>query len=178
MTNETQLKKVKVPFYKKWWVMLIVGFVIGGMAFGGGSSETTETSITDEGTTETTSAPAKEEPKEEKAPEAKPVKVWSNESVTISFKEFTDEGVKFLVENNSDKSVTVQAESVAINGFSTNDIMMSDAISPNSQGYATAITSELADAGEAETVSGTLNVLDTDSFETVGNASFTNVKVK
>ncbi|RFU61305.1 hypothetical protein [Peribacillus glennii] len=181
MTIESQVNKVKVPFYKKWWVTLIAGIVIGGAIFGGGSNEATETDtkITDEKETTETAAT---EPKKEEKPAPKPVekaltKVWENEQVIISFKEVSSEGMKFLVENKTDKTILIQGDSVAVNGFSSSDLTMSDPISPKSKGYAVAQTTELADAGEPTKVSGNLRVIDNDSYDTV-NATFTDVPVK
>lgn len=173
-------EKLKVPFFKRWYVMLIVGIIIGGIAFSGGGTETaTEPTITDEASVEATEE-VTAEPKEETpapTPEKEPTKVWENEQVIISFKEVSSEGVKFLVENKSDKTVLIQADSVAVNGFSSNDIIMSDSISPKSKGYAEAQTSELADVGEAKTVSGNLRVIDNDTYDTV-NATFTDITIK
>ena len=176
-------EKIKVPFFKRWYVMLILGIIIGGVAFSGGGDTTTstETKITDEVAVENSEpankeeTPAKEEPKvEEKAP----VVVYQDEKVVISFKEVSDEGVKFLMENKTDKELTVQADSVAVNGFSSNDIMMSDAVAPQSKGYITAGTSELADVGTPETLSGKLRIIDfTGNWDTY-DATFTNVSVK
>lgn len=175
MSNE----KVKVPFFKKWWVWLIIGFIIGGIAFSGGGSETTstDTNITDEATTENaTTEPAKVEKKAE--PEKAPTVVYKDDKVVISFKEVSAEGVKFLMENKTDKELTVQADSIAVNGFSSNDIMMSDAVAPKSKGYIMVQTSELADAGTPETVSGKLRIIDfTGNWDTY-DATFTNVSVK
>lgn len=184
MSKEVQVNKVKVPFYKKWWVTLIVGFVLGGIVFGsGGSSDSASDKITDEKpVTETTakadtkSEPAKEEPKKV---EKEPVTVFDNDKVKISFKEVNDEGVRFLVENKTDKPITIQADSIAINGFSvsSNDLSMSSDITAKSKGYADASTDQFSDVGTPEQISGSINVLDTESFETVANAHFTNVKV-
>jgi hypothetical protein len=182
MTKEVKEKKPKKSIWKRWWFWVIVIIVVGSVATSGSNTDDTD-KITDEtSTTETaeTTTAAKEDTEEATAPEAEPVKVWEGNGVVIYFKELTSEGVKYLVENNTDKSVTIQADSVAVNGFSvsSNDIMMSADISPKSKGYATAETTELSDAGTPETVSGSLNVIDSDSFNTIANAQFTNVSVK
>jgi hypothetical protein len=177
-------EKVKVPFFKRWYVMLVLGIIIGGIAFSGGDS--TETVITDEApveeaATSETETTEEEAPKEEapKVEEKAPVKVWENDQVVISFKDVTAEGVRFLMENKSDKELTVQADSVAVNGFSSNDIMMSDAVAPKSKGYIIAQTTELADVGTPETVSAGMTVIDFDSANADSfNVTFTNVSVK
>jgi len=169
-----------VKKFLKYAIVFIAGLVIGGMMFGGGDDETSITSeeSTDTSSTTTTKDTAKAEPKKE---EKSPVQVFSNDQITISFKEVTAEGVRFLVENKSDKALTIQAESISINGFSvnSNDISMSDEIAPNSKGYATAVTDKLADAGTPEKISGNLNIIDFEStnMDTV-NATFTDVPVK
>lgn len=87
-------------------------------------------------------------------------------------------GVKFLVENKTSTNITIQADSVSINGFSSNKIMMSDDVAPNSKGFVMAQTTELNDVGSPEKVSGSLRVIDfKDSFKTY-DASFTDVVVQ
>jgi len=173
----------KVLGFAKGFGLFMAGFVIAALIFS--SSNHSEQAITSE-QPPASQQQAKQEtkaaaPKTEapKVQEAAPVVVFNNASVTISFKDVTDEGVRFLVENKTDKTLTIQADSVAVNGFSANDIMMSDAISPKSKGYAIARTSELTDAGEPATVSGGLSIIDFDSqnMDTT-KAVFNNVKVK
>jgi hypothetical protein len=185
MTKEKAIKKKK-SIFKRWWFWVLAVIIVGSVATSGTGSDDTD-KITDETSTETATSDKsgeelyndiKADVEEKDAKEADPVKVWEGNGVVIYYKGVTSEGVKYLVENNTDKSITIQADSVAVNGFSANDIMMSDDISPNSKGYANAITSDLADAGTPETVSGSLNVIDSDSFNTIANAQFTNVSVK
>ena len=191
MQTETVTKKKKKSIFKRWWFWVIVVIVIGGIATSGSDTDDTasDSKITSEkkvsSDVETANKVADEEAAVEKtekeikaAKAAEPVKVWENTNVVVYFKEANADGVKFLVENKSGRSITVQADNVAVNGFSSNDIMMSDDIAPNSKGYANAETTELADAGDAETVSGSLNIIDTDSMDTIANAQFTNVSVK
>jgi hypothetical protein len=177
--------KVKKPFYKRVWVWILAIIIVGAIATGTGE-ESAEDKITDEDdttttettTTETTVEDASTEPAKEETKEAEPVQVYTDSRVDIYFKSADSEGVKFLVENKTDKSVTIQADSIALNGFSTNDMLMSADISPNSKGYAVAMTSSLADAGTPEKISASLNVIDSDSFETLANAQFTDVPLK
>jgi hypothetical protein len=184
----TEVKKKKKSLFKRWWFWVIVVIVVGGIATSGTSTDDTasDDKITDESSTssETTTkddsitSEASTEPKKEEAPEAEPVQVYTDANVTISYKSADENGVKFLVENKRGKSLTVQANNVSINGFSSNDIMMSDDIAPNSKGYATAETTELADAGTPEKVSGSLTVFDTETFDTLADVNFTDVPVK
>lgn len=160
------------------------GFIIGGMIFVETDDEPTITSeapaaqeVAAEVEAPKEEAP-KEEPKVEAPKEIKPVQVYTDDKVTISFKDLTSEGIRFLVENKTNATITIQADSVALNGFSANNIMMSDEISPMSKGYVIARTTELVDAGEPATVSGGLSVIDFgESFDTYG-VNFTNVKIK
>jgi hypothetical protein len=183
MTKEKAIKKKK-SIWKRWWFWVIIVIVVGSIATSG-SDDSTSDKITDEGSTSSETAKADKgitdeastEPKEEATPEAEPVQVYSDSNVTISYKSADENGVKFLVENKRGKSITVQANSVSVNGFSSNDIMMSDDISPNSKGYANAETTELADAGTPEKISGSLVVMDTESFDTLANVNFTDVQV-
>jgi hypothetical protein len=180
-----------VKKFFKWLGIIFVGIIVLSIAFGGDeeAQPTSTGKITDEKpveTTTTTEEPAaKEEPKEEEKeepappPEKEPTLLFQNEQVIISFKELNEQGVKFLVENKTDKTLTIQADSIAVNGFSASDIIMSEDIAPKSKGYATAITSDLVDAGDPTKVSGQLRVIDMASanWDTV-NASFTDIAIK
>ena len=179
----TKEKKPKKSIWKRWWFWVIIVIVVGGIATSGSDdsdkiTDETSTTAANEKSGEELYEDVKADVEEKEAKEAEPVKVWEGNGVVIYFKGVTSEGVKYLVENNTDKSVTIQADSVAVNGFSASDIMMSDDISPQSKGYANAVTSDLADAGTPETVSGSLNVIDSNTFDTIANAQFTNVSVK
>jgi hypothetical protein len=183
MSNE-KAPKLKKPFYKRVWVWIIAIVVVSVIATSG-NDDSAEDKITDEepsstetaSETTTTDTEATEETTEEAEPvkEAEPTQLYTDDRVTIYFKSMGTEGVRFLVENKTSKSVTIQADSIAINGFSTNDMAMSADISPNSKGYADALTTSLADAGTPEKISASLNIIDSDSFETLANAQFTDV---
>lgn len=170
----------KVLGFLKGFGLFMAGFIVAALIFSG--SDDSEQAITSEQppAVQKEAAPKKEAaaPAATAPKEAAPVQVYSDAKVTISFKDVTSEGVRFLVENKSDRTLTIQADSVAINGFSTNDITMSDDISPKSKGYAIAQTTELSDAGEPATVSGGLRVIDFNSNMDDIPVNFTNVKVK
>lgn len=162
--------------------LVVGGFILGGMFMADGDTE--ETKITNEAPTEEvakaeTVVKKEEVKKEEVKPVVKePIQVYSDDKVTISFKEVSAEGIKFLVENKTNATITIQADSVAVNGFSSNNIMMSDDISPKSKGYAIAQTNELSEAGEAKNISGGLTVIDFDgSFDSYA-VNFNNVSVE
>ena len=109
--------------------------------------------------------------------QVEPTTVYEDERVKIGFLIATSEGAKFLVENKTSVNITIQADSVSVNGFSSNNITMSDDVSPNSKGYVIAQTGELADVGLAEKVSGNLRVIDfNESFESY-DATFTDILI-
>jgi hypothetical protein len=163
--------------------LIVVGVIIGIMVSPSeDNSKETVKEVANSETTAVTKAETQsnEQPKKEEAKpvEKAPTPVFEDERVKISFVKLESDGVKFLVENKTAVNITIQADSVAINGFSSNDITMSDDISPNSKGFATARTSELADVGSPEKVSGNLRVIDfNNSFETY-DATFQDVAVQ
>lgn len=102
--------------------------------------------------------------------------VYEDEKVKINFKEVKKGAVIFLVENKTDINLTIQADTISINGFSYGSIVMSDDIAPQSKGFITARISELTSLEKVESVSGQLRVIDFqtwDSYEVV----FVNVQI-
>jgi len=186
MTKEIKETKKKKSIFKRWWFWVAAFIIVVAAASSGGEDSTdtsTDSKITDEKSTSTdtdTSADTEEAAAEPAKEEAAPTVVWQNDTVTISYKELNSEGVKFLIENKSDRSITVQADNVSINGFSvgSSDLMMSEDIAPNSKGYATAYTTSLSDAGTPEKISGSLNIVNTETFDTIADAQFTDVAIK
>jgi hypothetical protein len=183
--KETNInKKKKKSIFKRWWFWVIIVIVVGSVATSGSDDSTdtasTDTKITDEVSTDTSTEvePSTEEATEAKAPEAEPTTVFENDQVKISFKEVNSDGLRFLVENKTEKTLTIQGDSVAINGFSvsSNDFAMSSDISPNSKGYADVSTDALSDVGTPEKISGQLRVIDMASADwDTFNATFTDV---
>jgi hypothetical protein len=161
--------------------LLALGFIIGFIAAPNGTTviETVQEELPEE---EVGAQGAEEEAQklaaEQDVVKQEPTKVFENDSIIISFVEVTTEGAKFLVENKTSVNITIQADSVSVNGFSSNDITMSDDVSPNSKGYVTARTGELTDVGIPEKVSGSLRVIDfNESFESY-SAMFTDIVIK
>lgn len=163
--------------------LILIGFVLGFMAAPSDEDDSNQTvqeiETKKDAAKEEAAPPAKEPKKQEAKPvEKAPTQVFEDDRVKISFVKLDTDGVKFLVENKTNVNLTIQADSVAINGFSSNDITMSDDVSPSSKGFVNARTSELADVGTPEKVSGSLRVIDfNDSFESY-NASFTDVPIQ
>ena len=104
--------------------------------------------------------------------------LYEDERVKIYFKEIGERGVEFLVENLTDVNITIQADSVSINGISTNSIMMSDDVAPQSKGKVVAKCDDFGDVSKVETVGGQLRIIDFGgSFKTY-NATFVNIEVE
>lgn len=163
--------------------LMFLGFILGIMVSPSGetSTETLQEVVENEevavADTET-NVEQQSETEKAKPVEKAPTPVFEDERVKISFLKMDTDGVKFLVENKTNVNITIQADSVAVNGFSSNDIMMSDDVAPNSKGFVTAETSELTDVGSPEKISGSLSIIDfNQSFESY-TASFTNIAVQ
>ncbi|MGH0597504.1 hypothetical protein [Bacillus mycoides] len=161
--------------------LVFIGFILGIVVApkGDNSKETVKEVVKSEETAKTETKSSGQSKKESAKPvEKAPTQVFEDDRVKISFVKLDTEGVKFLVENKTNVNITIQADSVSVNGFSANKIMMSDNVAPNSKGFVTARTSELKDVGSPEKVSGSLRVIDfKESFKTY-NASFTEIAVQ
>lgn len=104
--------------------------------------------------------------------------LYEDERVKIYFKEIGERGVEFWVENLTDVNITIQADSVSINGISSNNIIMSDDVAPKSRGKVIAKCDDFEDVSKVETVGGQLRIIDFDeSFKTY-KATFINVEVE
>ena len=91
--------------------------------------------------------------------------VYEDSRVIISYIGVDSKGVHFEVKNLTDATVTIQAESVAINKISTDSIIMSDKVAPQSTGEVVAKCS-VDYKSKVGTVSGMLRVIDFDkSFD-------------
>lgn len=104
------------------------------------------------------------------------VVLYEDDNVKIYFKGIGEKGVEFWIENLTDINITIQADSVSINGISTNDIMMSDDVAPKSKGKVVARCSDFSDVKNVRTVGGQLRIIDFASWETY-DATFVNIKV-
>ena len=105
--------------------------------------------------------------------------VYEDDKVKINFSKVTRDGVEFLVENKTDVNITIQADSVAINGLSNNDISMSDDVSPQSRGKVLARCSmEEVDTKNIKTISGQLRIIDFNKSFNSYDAQFVNVTVE
>lgn len=86
--------------------------------------------------------------------------LYEDSNIKIYFSEITDRGVVFLVENMTDLNLTIQADTVSVNGFSTNDIIMSDDVAPQSKGKVVAKCDDFSADTAVETIGGQLSVID------------------
>ena len=104
------------------------------------------------------------------------VEVYSDDKVTIYFRAADYTGVYFEVENHTDATITIQADSVSVNGKSTGDILMSDEVAPQSSGIVSAQCS--IDYGKSVgTVGGQLRIIDFKKSFKSYDAKFSNVVV-
>lgn len=104
------------------------------------------------------------------------VLVYSDKNIEIYFSAITSSGVVFEVKNLSDINLTFQADSVAINGISTSDILMSDDVAPQSIGKIVAKCSDFSASDTVYKVSGQLRVIDFATMKSY-KAVFTNVEI-
>lgn len=104
--------------------------------------------------------------------------VYEDDKVKISFAGVGEKGVEFWCENLTDVNITIQADSVSINGISTSDIMMSDDVAPKSTGKVVAKCEDFIGTTDVENVGGQLRIVDfSNSFETY-EATFANVPIE
>lgn len=118
---------------------------------------------------------AKEKELEEQRKATEGVKVYEDSKVKINFLDVDYNGVVFLVENKTNKVLTIQADSVAINGYSTDNIVMSDDVSPQSKGKVIARCSP--EEYDAKTLSGQLSVINFKTYDSY-DVTFTNINVE
>ena len=106
--------------------------------------------------------------------------VYEDNNVKISFSEITEDGVEFWVENLTNINITIQADTISINGISTNDIMMSDDVAPKSKGKVIAGCDDFSSLASVETVGGQLRIIDLSQTwdPYYYNATFVNVPIE
>ena len=106
-----------------------------------------------------------------------PTVLFEDTNVRISFAGIEENGVAFWVENLTNANITIQADSVSVNGASTNDIVMSDDVAPQSKGKVVAKCDDFTSITNVETVGGQLRVIDFNgSFESY-DVTFVNVPI-
>ena len=103
--------------------------------------------------------------------------VYEDNNVKISFAGISEDGVEFWVDNLTDVNITIQADSVSVNGISTNDIMMSDDVAPQSKGKVVAQCDDFTSVTNVETVGGQLRVIDFNNNLESYDAKFVNIPI-
>jgi hypothetical protein len=98
--------------------------------------------------------------------------IHEDDNVKITFTDIGDNGVNFSIENKTDNTITVQVNTIAINGVSTNSALMSAKVAPQSTGTGTARCSDFSDVSEVERISGTLTVILDESFKNSYKVTF------
>lgn len=188
---------MKKPIYKKWWfwvivVVLIIG--IGGAAAGGGNgdNDTKESQIQNEENTQTSENSAKtdeedvqEETATEEIEEGEPAGVGAvtvteqvlleQDGIKITAKELAEDSLwgpelKVLIENSSDKNVTVQVRSMSVNGIMTEPLFSVDIAAGKSANDAiTLMSTELEKAGitTIQNMEFAFHVFATESWDTI-----------
>lgn len=86
--------------------------------------------------------------------------LYEDEFVKICFDKVGEKGVEFIVENKTDYVLTIQADAIAINGYSTDDIIMSDDVAPQSKGKVIAKCDDFGQGMKVEKISGQLRIVD------------------
>lgn len=106
------------------------------------------------------------------------ISIFEDDRVKISYLKTTSSGMEFMVENKTDVVITIQADTLAVNGVSVSSyITMSDDVSPKSSGKVFA-KCEIENYNEhIEKISGQLRVIDFGRSWDSYKATFVNVKV-
>lgn len=104
------------------------------------------------------------------------VLLYEDNKVKICFIEISKSGVELSVDNLTDSSVTIQARSIAINGISTNSIIMSDDVAPMSIGKVTARCDDFVNVDKIEKISGELRII-SDNWDSY-SATFSEIEVE
>lgn len=149
----------KPPFYERPGFIIPVGMLVLIFLIGilGGRSNPSVSSPTENNNSEILSSEPEEQATKEQT--FTPIKVYEDPRVIISFSGVDSRGVNFEVENLTDKTITVQADSISINGYSTNDIIMSDDVAPKSIGKVNAKCS-IDYTNPVGSLSGQLRIID------------------
>ncbi|MFK7697758.1 S-layer homology domain-containing protein [Paenibacillus sp. HJGM_3] len=95
-------------------------------------------------------------------------------NVKVTFTGMTSEGYPtFTIQNKTGKAVTVQIDNMAINGISSDILLMSETVAPNSTARnVEATTEDFKDIRTADTMTGKFLVLDPDTFDRIETPTF------
>lgn len=106
--------------------------------------------------------------------------LYEDDYVKICFDKIGKKGVEFLVENKTEYLLTIQADAIAINGYSTDGIIMSDDVAPKSKGKVIAQCDDFVQETVVEKISGQLRIIDFsyELLERSYKAKFTDVEIE
>lgn len=106
--------------------------------------------------------------------------LYEDDYVKICFGKISQKGVEFLVENKTEYLLTIQADAIAINGYSTDGIIMSDDVAPKSKGKVIAQCDDFGQETVVEKISGQLRIIDFsyELLERSYKAKFTDVEIE
>lgn len=129
-------------------------------------------------TIDTEGSSTKSDTQEEQLSEMKKNLVYCDEAVNIYFSGISNKGVEFWVENLTEINLTIQADSVAVNGVSTSSIVMSDCVAPLSIGKVVARCDDFKSVTKVTMVSGQLRIIDMIDHSIRNTATFANVTIE
>lgn len=165
---------------KKRNLLLIAGLAVSLSACGGGTSE--PSSNTDETTIQETDEP---ETSEEAASDLsiEQQTIFDQDGITISVTGITEDSLfgpelNLLIENNSDKNITVQARKSAINGYMISATMSSDVASGKKANDTLSFSSSELDTCGIDTIASiefSLHIFDPDTFDTLYDSDLINL---
>ena len=102
--------------------------------------------------------------------------VYEDSNVVIKYLKIDSNGVHFDVENLTDKNITVQADSISVNGRSTYDVIMSCDVAPNSIGEVVAMCS-VDYRSSVRSIGGQLRIVDFDNLSWTYEVTLDNIIV-
>lgn len=165
-------------------VLLVDASVVSSI---GSSTEGTIPQKTEPVVTKNSFVPINTEPQETTPPPTQKPKVqlYSDKKVTIYFDRCAtatsvmgDYEIVFLVENKTDSTLTIQAESMSLDGtsISSRNMIMSDEVAPKSKGRVYLRVDEVISL-KPKTISGELRVIDFSADDRYTDAKFVNIKL-
>ena len=113
----------KKPWYKKWWVWVIVGVLVIGVIGSQINKKNESKTISSTSSSVTKSDDSDKQNKTDedtKAEVEKNIVVYDNNGIKLTYKGYKEEvlpELTFLLENDSDKTYSIRAEDVSINDY-------------------------------------------------------------
>ncbi len=172
----------KKTILKKWWFWVLAVVLVGGMVGACGGQDDKEKEgkkkeVSDEKNTEGKEKEKKEEEEEEKTKEAAVEEqvLLEQDGIKVTLKELDNDSLlgpqlKVLVENSSEKNLTVQTNNVSVNGIMIQSLFSCEvAAGKSANNEISLLSSDLEDAGITiiQNVELNFHVFDTASYDTV-----------